>query len=534
MFFPRELSNLMPESINIKRNLAILLVVSAAIRAILAASFALGNDEVYYWTYALYPSLSYFDHPPMVAWLIRLFTFNLNLNHEFFVRLASIIAGTINTWLIFRIGKKLRDELTGWYAALLYTASVYSYIITGIFILPDTPQTFFWLVALGLMINVLPDQALTVGNRKTMLLIGVMIGLGMLSKYTTAFLWVGMMIYIVSRNRKWFTTWQFYAANLLIVLIFSPVIAWNFSNSFVSFMFHSQRLEVSGYLVNVNSLLTELGGELLYTNPVNVVLLILAIIAVSRKSTFRQNESIRLLLWTGLPLILIFWVVSLFRNTLPHWSGPGYMSLIPVTALWLRSLSDKPFPKVIRASLSFLCILLVLCVVQIKTGIIPWPGVSNSITIKGEKDISLELVGWRQLGKEFEEISNKYESSGEMPAGAPIISYRWFPAANLEYYAAKPANLYVLAAGPLNTIHQYAFVNEFHGGFRLNTDAWFITSSRDFRSPETLKHLYFKELHTPDTITISRGGKPAYYFFVYRMKNMQAKPEDPFRTEKNN
>ena len=75
----------------IQRYLVLLLVISAVIRSLLAASFVLGNDEVYYWTYALYPSLSYFDHPPMVAWLIRFFTLNLNLNHEVFVRLAAVV-----------------------------------------------------------------------------------------------------------------------------------------------------------------------------------------------------------------------------------------------------------------------------------------------------------------------------------------------------------------------------------------------------------------------------------------------------------
>jgi len=85
-----------------------------------------------------------------------------------------------------------------------------------------------------------------------------------------------------------------------------------------------------------------------------------------------------------------------------------------------------------------------------------------------------------------------------------------------------------MVAGPLSAIHQYAFVNRLHGGFRLNSDAWYITSSRDFRPPATLKPLYFRQVSTPDTITIVRGGKPAFYFFIYRLKDMQSKPADPF------
>jgi len=518
----------MTDTPKIQRYLFLLLVISTVIRALLAASFVLGNDEVYYWTYALYPSLSYFDHPPMVAWLIRLFTFNLYFNHEVFVRLAAVVAGSVNILLVFSIGRKLRDDLTGWYAALLYTASVYCFIIAGTFILPDSPQTVFWLAALRLMLDVIPDRQLTAGSRRKMILTGLMLGFGMLSKYTTAFLWLAMLIFIVIQNRRWLITWQFYSANLLALLIFSPVIAWNITNSFISFTFHGERVSMTDHMLNFGSLITELGGELLYSNPVNLVIIILALVAVFHRKPVTTNfENVGFLLWSGVPLIVIFWIVSLFRNTLPHWPGPGYMTLIPVAALWVRSKSDRYFPKAIQASLLFLACLLFLSIAQITTGIISWPGESREITRKGENDISLELYGWRTLQEQFPSISAKYESSGEMPAGAPIVSYRWFPAANLEYYAARPTGRYVMVAGPLSAIHQYAFVNRLHGGFRLNSNAWYITSSRDFRPPATLKPLYFRQVSTPDTVTVVRGGKPAFYFFVYRLKDMQSKPADP-------
>ena len=104
----------------INRALIILIVVSTVIRAILASILEFGNDEVYYWTYALYPDWSHFDHPPMVGWAIRFFSFNLTFNSEFFLRLGPIILGAFNTYMIFKIGKLLKDDLAGWYAALLF------------------------------------------------------------------------------------------------------------------------------------------------------------------------------------------------------------------------------------------------------------------------------------------------------------------------------------------------------------------------------------------------------------------------------
>ena len=125
----------------------LLLLISLIVRAILAGWMELGNDEVYYWAYAMFPDWSHFDHPGMVGWMIQLFSLNLLFDSEFFIRLPSLVFMTLNTWIIYRIGKELRDEATGLRAALLYTASVYAFVITGVFIIPDTPLCFFWLMA---------------------------------------------------------------------------------------------------------------------------------------------------------------------------------------------------------------------------------------------------------------------------------------------------------------------------------------------------------------------------------------------------
>jgi len=154
----------MPE--NSKKYLIWLIIISTAVRAFIAGFIELGNDEVYYWTYALYPGWSHFDHPPMVGFVIQLFSLDLLLKDEFFIRLGSIIFGAVNTWLIYLIGAKIKDNLTGFYAALLYTTSIYCFIIAGIFILPDTPQVLFWLISLYLIVYALPDTGISPKSRQ--------------------------------------------------------------------------------------------------------------------------------------------------------------------------------------------------------------------------------------------------------------------------------------------------------------------------------------------------------------------------------
>ena len=95
----------MSDNKKINRVLIWLIVVSTIVRGVLAAIIEFGNDEVYYWTYALYPDLSHFDHPPMVGFVIQMFSLDLLFQDEFFIRLGSIVFGAIDTYLVFIIAK---------------------------------------------------------------------------------------------------------------------------------------------------------------------------------------------------------------------------------------------------------------------------------------------------------------------------------------------------------------------------------------------------------------------------------------------
>jgi 4-amino-4-deoxy-L-arabinose transferase-like glycosyltransferase len=125
---------------HIPRRLIQLIAVATALRMVLTLALEFGNDEAYYFLYALDLQWNYFDHPPGIAWLIRLSTLNLLLTDEFFVRLGAIACSAMGTVLVYRLGTVLKNEQTGWYAAILYTANLYTSLIAGTFITPDSPQ----------------------------------------------------------------------------------------------------------------------------------------------------------------------------------------------------------------------------------------------------------------------------------------------------------------------------------------------------------------------------------------------------------
>ena len=499
----------------------IIILLSTVFRGFLAATTEFGNDEVYYVLYAMFPALSHFDHPPMTGIFIQLFSLDLLLRSEFFIRLGAIVSSALSTLIIYFIGKNAHNERAGYFAALLYTASVYASVIAGTFILPDAPQMIFWMLSLlFLQKSILRDPKEKV-TTTYMLAAGITIGLGMLSKYTSAFLWAGAFLYILFYNRKWFTSWALWVAGIFTILIFLPVVFWNINNDFISFTFQGSRAVFSG--IRPDFLATEIAGEFIYNNPVVFLLILITIIELIRGKRFCKIQDQRFLLLMSIPMIAVFWGISLSRRTLPHWTGPAFFSLIILTALRLEQRHKENgkssfIPGGIKTGIAVLAIGLMLAWAQIQTGFIP-------LQQNGIPDPTLDMYGWEQQGKKFRTIHHKAVAEGLIAIDAPIIDRRWFPAANYEYYVAHPAHITVMGFNKPGQIHKYAWINARRGGFKKHMDAWAFDSFRDPQHPETRYKPFFKSVNCYDTIFVERNNRITDTVCVYICNDLQKIPD---------
>ena len=501
-----------------------LLVISALVRGILAACLEFGNDEVYYWTYALYPDWSHFDHPPMFGWMIQLFSLNLLFDSEFFIRLSSILFMTANTYIIFRIGKEIKNAQTGFYAALLYTASIYAFVITGIFILPDTPLNLFWLLSFWMSIRYFKSNN---QQNKYLLLVGLFAGLATLSKYTGAFIWVGIGLYFIIFDQKQFKNPFLYLSVMITAICCIPILYWNLENNFISFTFHGERVSLFGK-PNFGTFGTELAGEFFYNNPVNFVLIIIAIVLTFNKKSHLDKKVQRLIICTAFPLIGLFIFFSLTRPTLPHWNAPAYNLLILLVASWLTdkyAQKENHFviPKSIVASLSVLAFVVVFGTIEIQTGIVPLSPYTEPEKL-GKDDFTLDMYGWEQLETKFATLRQQRIAEGVMDEDDGIVANEWFPLANLDYYVARPLGMKVMGLGYPSMIHKYLWINEERSGFKQGDSYWFLSDSHYMKDPYAMYQWAFTEITPIDTIQIERCGKPAKNFFVYSCKKMHSLP----------
>ena len=511
----------------IDKYVAWLLIISALVRGFLATFLEFGNDEVYYWTYAMYPDWSHFDHPGMVGWLMQIFSLNLLFHSEFALRLSSVIFMTIDTYIIYKLGCLVYNKLAGFYAALLYTASLYCFIITGIFIMPDTPLMMFTLLAIYCFIlSFRGERSEAEESAKHYLLAGLFTGLALLSKYSAAFIWVGVGLYVLIFDRKQLKNKYLYLSALISIICMLPVLIWNLQNDFISFTFHGDRVSFFGKLQPLD-FLAEIIGEFGYNNPINYVLIIIALVAFFKGSQYLEKTSGRFLLCFALPFIGLFWFFSLMRETLPHWSAPAFsiLLLFPASYFAEKSSNDEiiRLPKPIIATVSLLVFVLFFGVLEIKTGVIPmrFGERANSVRYYGEGDFTNTIYGWRSIKDDFQKIRQEKVLEGEMSESDGMIGLQWFPMANFDYYVANPLGINMYGIRNIDKIHKYYWINEYRGGLQKGNDYWFLNESSDYYAPERYLDDRFEEIIPCDTITVERCGRPSKYVFVYMCKGLK-------------
>lgn len=521
----------------VKKVLLILIIATTLIKLFIASTLELSVDEVYYWTYALFPDWSHFDHPPMVGLVIQLFSLDLLFDSELAIRFGAIVFSILNTLVIYSIGKTIKNALTGLYAAFLLNASIYTSVLAGNFIIPDSPQLLFWLLSLKYLIISLPKTTI---NRKTtihFLLACLFVGMAILSKYHGVFIWAGIGLYVLIYNRNWLKSPFFYLGGIISILFVLPIVIWNIQNAWISFNFHGDRV-ANDLVFRADYFFTEIFGQVAYNNPVNYVLIILALIAIYKNKLTIKPEYKRLLLLNSFPIWIVFTSFSLFRSTLPHWTGPAFTPLIILAAAYVEDKTKNMklsrgkilFPVNLRRSLYLLYSLLFLAWLLIKF----YPGTigkTENISKYGDTDFTLDMYGWDQIKVGFEKVVKKDVSENLMPPNAPIISPRYFPGTEIDYYVARPLGKKLLQYGTLSNIHKYAWINLERGHLEKGEHAYMISTSNWFKDPFEFYKNNFERIIPTDTIEITRSGKTAYYAFVYHLKGYKGNFPDPFNNK---
>ena len=506
----------MDRMINYKKRVIILILTLSFFRLILAGTAELGNDESYYWVYSQYLQWNYFDHPPLIAIFVRIFTLNLYLqDHLVFLRLGSIVACGFSTWFMFKTVSTIANEKAGFIAACLYSASFYSGLTAGLLIMPDAPQMFFWTFSLWMISKIFVDE----NNWTNWVLLGIASGLCIMSKVHGVYIWGGVIAFILLYNRELIKNPRLYFSAFITLVLVSPILIWNIKNDFITYRFHSERIIIHGYLFNINNFLKEFFEEIIVNNPINIILILLVLFHKSIADLVKY-PALRTFRFIGFALISVVLFLSLFRDTRPIWSGPGYITLIPLTAIGIENSKNKIIQILSKWSLYIYIFLSISLWIFIKNA----PGTFGSKISSdlGKGDITLDMYGWKEAGKEFINIYDQELKKGIAFPGSPLVCNTWW-GAHEEYYFCRINHLEMIGLGSMMELHHYMWTNnKRENSVNMNT-AYCVIHSDENYSAQSAYSPYYSQIDSIATIHILRKQLPAHNFVVYRLKGWKNK-----------
>ena len=355
-------------------------------------------EEAYHWNYARHLDWGYYDHPPMIAWAIAAGRAVFGDN-AFGIRSVTVLCSAGTTVVLARMARQFYGEAAAVWAVILFTfAPVLLPVAAAGF--PDSPLFFFWSLTLALTWNAIDGE-----DGRRWLAAGAALGAAMLSKYTAVFLIPSVFIYLAlsRRDRRWLATPWPYLAGAVALLVFAPVIYWNWKHQWASFLFQSKgRLEESRGFRPVYAL-QFVGKELLAVLPLTLPLAFVTLRRLAR--SVRPEE--RFLLAGLLPIVLVFGAISFFRPAHVLWALPGFMGVFVAMAGHVAEGSDRVAQFYARSR----TLMLGVCLAGLIGG-----GIHLKVFLPFVTPMQ-GVYGWEELAERVRSLRS------QLPPSAPIMAF---------------------------------------------------------------------------------------------------------------
>src|SRR6202166_4838624 len=236
---PPDRSRTKPDNSAFRQWLAVAALVAAltALRVIYASQIDLRTDEAYYWTWSKENVLSFLDHPPMIAWFIRFGTAIFGDTH-LGVTFAGILAMLVTQLLLADIVRRVTHDIRAVVLAVLMPEAALYYGLLIAKVSPDTALIPFAVAMLWALVRLAES-----GDGRWWLAAGLFAGLSLLSKFTAAMLLPAVVAFMLvpSWRRRWLLSPYPWAAALIAMVAFSPVLIWNAGHDWASFRFQLVR-----------------------------------------------------------------------------------------------------------------------------------------------------------------------------------------------------------------------------------------------------------------------------------------------------
>lgn len=290
----------------VKRHLVVLFFLAWLVLNLIQAGYTgLFDDEAYYWVYSRYPAWGYFDHPPMIAIMIK--AGYALFHNEFGVRLLTVIISTLTLVLIYWLLPRKNDKLF-----YLIACSVCVLQIGGMIAVPDLPLVFF--VTLFFVTYKMFIRKMSLLNA---ILLGIVMALLLYTKYHGIIVILSTFI----SNPRLALKPKAYLSVLIGTVLFLPHLYWQYTHGFPSVHYHLIDRNAPAYEFNFT--LKYLLDQILLPGPFTGWLLLWAAFSYKVRDDFEKALKYSMI------IIYVFFLASTAKGTVEaNWTVPVLVPLI--------------------------------------------------------------------------------------------------------------------------------------------------------------------------------------------------------------
>src|SRR6266480_1205769 len=179
------------------------------------------RDELYYIACGRHLDFGYVDQPPLSILLLRVSQLLLG-DSLFAIRLLPALAGAAIVALTGIIAREIGGRVWAVALACAATLSALFYLAVGNFFSMNVLEPLFWMGAVYLLVRIING-----GSPTLWLWLGVLLGLGLENKHSTAFFAAGIFVgLLLTSERRHFAEKYIWLAGVIAFAIALPNILW--------------------------------------------------------------------------------------------------------------------------------------------------------------------------------------------------------------------------------------------------------------------------------------------------------------------
>lgn len=484
----------------IKKNKAISWVLGFQLfRLILLPFMGLMPQDAYYYLYGQNLSLSYFDHPGMIGYLLRIFS-EIFGQSIFVVKLTDFIVTSLTILSFYKLASYFlsKQKLQ---RAFILIASTICVSILSFNSTPDVPLLLFWTLSLICLYKAIFEQ-----QKWYWIFAGLAMGLAFNSKYTALLLQIGLLGFLIFSNKYrklLLSPWLWFSIIISVGVTF-PVWYWNYQNEFASFAFQSSERtsSISEFKISPNYFFGAIGHQLFLLLPVLFLIFITFTFKYIKRALvkFKLPQSKTLFLFAFfVPTFVGFFSLTPIYWVKLNWMMPSYITGIIIAAMFITK-------KQLKIQLIFSIVFHVLFALQILFYLVP---------IKSDDT----WVGWKELAEETRSLQQEYPNT--------------FIFSNDNYKTSACLNFFIDDKVYAQNIIGLPALHFDYLGDNLTDlkgkNALFIDSDKRFKNKDKLGEVnpllktYFKNVTELAPIIIKINNKEVRKFWVFYCTDYQPK-----------